>query len=185
MSSSTSTAMPLPLSPRTPVPPWYRQRWPWLLMAGPAIVVAASMVTLWLAATTDDAVVADDYYKRGLSINERLQRVERASALGIAAEVHIAADGRVRVALTSSSQAPEARPAVVVLAVAHATRGGSDRRAELVLGPEGSYDGNIEPVGPGRWLVSLETQSWRLPAVAIAGDVRTLTMRAASMPTSQ
>ncbi len=177
--------MPPPLSPRTPAPPWYRQRWPWLLMAGPAIVVAASMVTLWLAATTDDAIVADDYYKRGLSINERLQRVERASALGMSAVADIAADGRVRVALSSSSQAPEAHPAVVVLGVAHATRGGLDRRAELVLGPEGAYEGSIEPIGPGRWLVSLETQSWRLPAVAIAGDVRTLTLRAASPPKGQ
>ena len=174
--------MPPSLSPRTPVPPWYRQRWPWLLIAGPAIVVAASMVTLWLAVTSDDAMVADDYYKRGLSINERLQRVERASALGVSAVVDIAADGRVRVALASSSQAPEAHPAVVVLGVAHATRGGLDRRAELVLGPEGSYQGSIEPVGPGRWLVSLETQSWRLPAVAIAGDVRTLTLHAATPP---
>ena len=177
--------MPLPLSPRTPAPPWYRQKWPWLLMAGPAIVVAASMVTLWLAATTDDAIVADDYYKRGLSINERLQRVDRASALGMNAVVDIAADGRVRVALSSSSQAPEAHPAVVVLGVAHATRGGLDRRAELVLGPEGAYEGRIEPVGLGRWLVSLETQAWRLPAVAIAGDVRTLTLRAASLPKGQ
>lgn len=140
------------------------------------------MVTLWLAATSDDAIVADDYYKRGLSINERLQRVERASALGISAVVDIAADGRVRVALASSTQAPEAHPAVVVLGVAHATRGGLDRRAELVLGPEGSYQGSIEPVGPGRWLVSLETQAWRLPAVAIAGDVRTLTLHAATPP---
>jgi hypothetical protein len=151
-------------------------------MAGPAVVIVASMVTVWLAATTDDAIVADDYYKRGLSINERLVRVERAAALGMEAVADIAADGRVRVALSSSSQAPEAHPAVVVLGVAHATRGGLDRRAELVLGPEGTYEGRIEPVGPGRWLVSLETQSWRLPAVAIAGDVRTLKLRAASPP---
>lgn len=174
--------MPPNTSPRTPAPPWYRQRWPWLLMAGPAIVVAASMVTIWLAVTTDDAIVADDYYKRGLSINERLQRVERASALGMNAVVDIAVDGRVRVVLSSSSQAPEAHPAVVMLGVAHATRGGLDRRAELVLGPAGAYEGSIEPVGPGRWLVSLETQSWRLPAVAIASDVRTLELRAAKPP---
>jgi len=177
--------MPPSLSPRTPVPPWYRQRWPWLLIAGPAIVVVASMITLWLAVTSDDAIVADDYYKRGLSINERLQRVERAAALGMEAMVDIADDGRVRVALSASSHLPEAHPAVVVLGVAHATRGGLDRRAELVLGPEGSYAGSIEPIGQGRWLVSLETPSWRLPPVAITGDVRTLKLRAATPPKVQ
>jgi uncharacterized protein len=174
--------MPAPMSSRSPVPHWYRQRWPWLLMAGPAIVIVASLVTVWLAATTDDAVVADDYYKRGLSINLRLERVDRAATLGMEAVVDIAADGRVRVTLASPSPDVDAHPAVVVLGVAHATRGGMDRRAELVLGPEGTYDGRIEPVGPGRWLVSLETNAWRLPAVEIAGEMRTLRLRAPNAP---
>jgi len=130
-------------------------------MAGPGIVVVASMVTLWLAATTDDAVVADDYYKRGLSINQRLERVDRAAALGLDAVADIAADGRVRVALASASADIDAHPAVIVLGVAHATRGGLDRSAELVLGPDGTYDGRIEPVGPGRWLSRLPAKRAR------------------------
>ena len=151
-------------------------------MAGPGIVVVASLFTGWLALTTDDAVVADDYYKRGLAINQRLERVDRAAALEMEAEVDIAADGRVRVALASLSSDEDAHPAVVVLGVAHATRGGLDRSVELVLGPEGAYAGRVEPVGAGRWLVSLETASWRLPAVEIAGEVRTLQLSARGAP---
>ena len=151
-------------------------------MAGPAIVVVASMITGWLALTTDDAIVADDYYKRGLSINDRLERVERAAALEMRAVAGIDADGRVRVTLSSPAPDTDAHPAVVVLGVAHATRGGMDRTAELVRGPGGTYDGRIEPIGPGRWLVSLETHSWRLPAVEIAGEVRTLELRAPRAP---
>src|SRR5438445_13811443 len=44
--------------------PWYRQRWPWLLFARPAIVVVASFATLWLAASSDDGVIADDCLRR-------------------------------------------------------------------------------------------------------------------------
>ena len=33
----------------TPVLPWYRHRWPWLLMLGPFVVVVAAAITLWLA----------------------------------------------------------------------------------------------------------------------------------------
>jgi hypothetical protein len=182
MTPTSVAAMPASAPPRSSVPPWYRQRWPWLLMAGPGIVVVASFVTLWLAATTDDAVVADDYYKRGLSINQRLERVDRAAALGLDAVAGIAADGQVRVTLTSTSADIDAHPAVVVLGVAHATRGGLDRSAELVLGPGGTYAGRIEPVGPGRWLVSLETNAWRLPAVEIAGETRTVKLRASAAP---
>ena len=38
--------------------PWYRHRWPWILMAGPAAVVAAGIVTTVLAVTTADPVVS-------------------------------------------------------------------------------------------------------------------------------
>ncbi len=29
--------------------PWYREPWPWILMAGPATVVVAGLITAWLA----------------------------------------------------------------------------------------------------------------------------------------
>jgi uncharacterized protein len=41
-------------------PRWYREPWPWLLMAGPAIVVVAGLYTAYLAVTTNDALVAGD-----------------------------------------------------------------------------------------------------------------------------
>ena len=73
--------------------PWYREPWPWLLMAGPAIVVVAALVTAYLAVSSDDGVVADDYYKRGLVINRVLEREQRAAALGLGAVVAIGDDG--------------------------------------------------------------------------------------------
>ena len=47
-----------------PVIPWYKQRWPWILMSGPAIVVVAGFITLGLAIHTSDSLVDDDYYKK-------------------------------------------------------------------------------------------------------------------------
>jgi len=45
---------------KTPEPqPWYRHPWPWILMAGPAIVVVAGLVTAFLAVTTFDGLVAE------------------------------------------------------------------------------------------------------------------------------
>ena len=34
-------------APWAGVQAWYREPWPWLIMAGPLIVVIASMVTVW------------------------------------------------------------------------------------------------------------------------------------------
>ena len=52
--------------------PWYREPWPWLLMAGPFVVVIASLACAWVAIDSDDGVVAQDYYKQGLAINKRI-----------------------------------------------------------------------------------------------------------------
>jgi uncharacterized protein len=58
---------------------WYREPWPWILMAGPAIVVVAGCVTAFIAVTTSDGLVAEDYYRRGVEINRRLSTEERAN----------------------------------------------------------------------------------------------------------
>ena len=53
-----------------PQTPWYRDPWPWILMAGPAAVVVAGAITLWIAFASADGLVAGDYYKQGLAINQ-------------------------------------------------------------------------------------------------------------------
>ena len=69
------------------IDPWYRHRWPWLLMAGPFIVVIAGLFTAYLAATSNDGLVDDDYYKQGLSVNKLTARDQEASRLGLQAEL--------------------------------------------------------------------------------------------------
>ena len=45
--------------------PWYKQFWPWFIIALPASVVVASFFTLWLAISNPDRlVVDDDEYRR-------------------------------------------------------------------------------------------------------------------------
>ncbi len=152
--------------------PWYREPWPWLLMAGPAIVVVAALGTAYIAWSTDDGVVAEDYYKRGLVINRVLEREERAAALHLGAAVRIADDGGVRVEVQPAGAAPA--DDVVTLRLTHATRSGMDRRATLRRGADGAYYGRVAPPPAGRWLVILETEAWRLPTVEVAGRPATI-----------
>jgi hypothetical protein len=149
--------------------PWYRQRWPWLLIAGPAIVVVAGIVTIGLAIRSDDGLVADDYYKQGLAINQLIGRAERARTLGIVADVTLDADGRVRAEVAGSGSGPETVPAAITLILAHPTRAGGDLRAELRRGPDGSYAGAVEAAAPSRWRLIVESSTWRLPAAEIEG----------------
>lgn len=63
--------------------PWWHYGHVWLIIAGPAIVVVAGFVTLWLAVSQPDPVLAEDYYQRGLDINKTL----RSQASGMAPAV--------------------------------------------------------------------------------------------------
>ena len=39
--------------------PWYKQFWPWFIIALPASAVIASFITLWLAISNPDPMVVD------------------------------------------------------------------------------------------------------------------------------
>jgi hypothetical protein len=140
--------------------PWYREPWPWLLMLGPATVIVAGFVTLFLAFESNDGLVADDYYKLGLAINKTMQREDRARALGLSAAVAYSAEsGRVRVILAGNT----APPAQLTLRLAHPTRAGMDQRVTLTDARNGVYEASAAlPPGVVRWNAVLETSEWRL-----------------------
>jgi hypothetical protein len=52
--------------------PWWKFGHVWLVVAGPALVVVASFITLYLAITRPDPVLAEDYYRQGININQTL-----------------------------------------------------------------------------------------------------------------
>lgn len=150
--------------------PWYREPWPWLLMAGPAIVIVAGLGTAWLALSTDDGLVAEDYYKRGLLINKELERSRRGDALKLGAVLRFAPDGAVRLEIAGFADATAA-PATVRVKLAHPTRAGQDRTLTLARGTDGVYTGNTDALPPGRWLVTVETDAWRLPTAVVSGRI--------------
>ena len=69
--------------------PWYKEPWPWILMAGPAIVVVAGFTTFYLAQKNAADLVSDDYYKDGKHIDIELKRDEAAIERKISSQVLI------------------------------------------------------------------------------------------------
>lgn len=59
--------------------PWWKFGHVWMVIAGPAVVVLASFVTIYLAVTRPDPVVSADYYRKGIQINETLEAAAAAS----------------------------------------------------------------------------------------------------------
>lgn len=79
MQSTADISKAAETQPQTSLP-WWRYAHVWMIIAGPAIVVVAGFVTLWLAIRTPDPVVDEDYYQQGLRINETLQKQRQGEA---------------------------------------------------------------------------------------------------------
>jgi hypothetical protein len=137
--------------------PWYRHRWPWILMAGPAIVIVAGVITTWIAFASADGLVADDYYKRGLGINAVLKREETAARLGIEASFE-RAGGQVSVQLRGTA------PPVLFLSLVHATRAGNDVRLRIERAADGAYRAALPPLAAGHWRAVIDDPrgEWRV-----------------------
>jgi hypothetical protein len=140
--------------------PWYREPWPWLLMAGPASVLVAGAITTWIAFATSDGLVAQDYYKQGLAVNKVLKREDAAARMHLAATVEFAPDFR-RVAVSLLGTEPEA----LTLRLTHSTFSGHDLALRLARTGSGRYEAAVpRTMPPGRWNVFVEPPGgdWRL-----------------------
>ena len=145
------------------IKPWYREPWPWLLMAGPIAAVVGGLITAYIAVANDDPLVVDNYYKEGLAINRVLERDRAAAQGGYRAQVLFSTDrSRVRAYLTAGN---DALPARLTLRLVHPTRAELDRTVALKATQGGWYEGDIGGIGGAtRWQVQLEGEQrdWRL-----------------------
>jgi hypothetical protein len=143
------------------IKPWFREPWPWLLMIGPGMVIVAGIVTAWLAVSSSDGLVADDYYKRGLAAGETLVRSRHAEQLGLQAALRMT-DRTLSVRL-SARQAHMEMPPGLLVTVSHPTRAGLDQTASLKYDGE-RYLGDFRLPASGHWLVLIEDEArtWRL-----------------------
>ena len=80
------------MSPTAPTssPPWWKFGHVWLVIAGPAVVVVASFITVYLAVFGKDPVVDEDYYRKGIEINKTLQADPASLAPAMQAQNHAA-----------------------------------------------------------------------------------------------
>jgi hypothetical protein len=151
---------------------WYRERWPWLLIAGPAVVVVASLASAWLAIASDDGLVAQDYYKQGLLINRKLRAAgSDVEAARLGATVTLHANGEVRAHLVGLPPAPAEAPAHLRLTLAHPGHTGPQAIVALTRVADGEYVGEFSEPAVGRLVVTLESDSWRLPTTTVRDGV--------------
>jgi hypothetical protein len=143
------------------IKPWYREPWPWILMAGPFIVVLAATYTAYLAMSTADGLVESDYYKQGLSVNKTIASSDYAQKLGLAVALRVREDGFVMT--LSARDKAFAPPPSLVVTLSHPTLAGMDQTRVFERKGD-TYTGKLRLPKAGHWIVIIEdqTKSWRL-----------------------
>jgi len=142
--------------------PWYAHRWPWLLMIGPMLVLVGGGTAGYLAWSRPDAMVVDDYYKKGKAINQDLRRDRVASAMRMSFSArHSPAAGTLSGQL-SSHGLPLAAPFRIRLA--HATMPHKDMVLEAEPDASGRFSVALPMLERARWQVVVEGPhaGWRL-----------------------
>lgn len=145
--------------------PWYKQFWPWFVLAIPAITIVWCIFMITIAVSSQGAMVNDDYYKEGLAINMELARDRLAGDMALTGSVQFEGN-LVRLNLDKSGKPADFD--FLVLNLSHPTLAERDRRIQLQRVGEGIYEARLPQPLDGRWYLELRGPSndWRLKGQA-------------------
>jgi len=149
-------------TPRVTLPiPWYRQAWPWFLIALPASAVVGGIITIVIAVTSADSLVVQDYYKEGLAVNRVTDRLQTAYDQSI--EGLLRFDGQ-RLMLTLPAAGTLHKQ--IELRLAHATRAELDTTVTLTRNLPGHYSAELPALSAGHWYLSIapDDAHWEIRA---------------------
>ncbi|MBM5570572.1 MULTISPECIES: FixH family protein [Deefgea] len=140
--------------------PWYKHAHVWLLITFPVLAIMGGAHMLYLAATSKDSLVSDNYYKEGNNINQRLQLEKNAAAKGITAQVILGDNQQsIRVLFNQNNLGP------IKLKLVHPTLNGLDQEITLSQPAGSMYTGQLkQALAAGNWYLELSDNSstWSL-----------------------
>lgn len=141
--------------------PWYRQFWPWFLIALPATSVVAGLTTLGIAIKNQDSLVRDDWYKDGKAINQSFARDDVAVAQGISVSMAIdSLTGELSATVTGKDSLK--MPDTLTLSLSHPTLAEKDQTIILTRRGDGQFHGALAHSLQGPHYIELGTAEWRL-----------------------
>ncbi len=133
--------------------PWYKQFWPWFLIALPLSAIIASLSTVFLFSRHQVSLVTEDYYQKGKAINLDLTRLAKADELNISAKMKVKGN---QVLITLNKGHLEYFPALEVI-FQHRTLENKDIFKMVTPDATGQYRISLDNPLLGPWYIEINT----------------------------
>ncbi|TQV71643.1 FixH family protein [Aliikangiella marina] len=140
---------------------WFKQPWAWFVFAIPLLTVVAGIATLMIAADKPHSMVQDDYFKKGLAINQSLAKQEKAVELKLKVSLSIESEnGLMNVNFDGSPISANQ----IKLIFSHPTKESFDRIVTLDKLSDNQYIGPSPELSDANWYVRMLDieESWLL-----------------------
>jgi hypothetical protein len=150
--------------------PWYRQFWPWFVIALPAASVIGGLATLWISLQSTDSLVLRSEDGVRNATDRRIEAERFASRAGLAALVDIDLDTGAVSAVMRSGDLGAAIPQALDFEFSHPAFADRDRKLTLIKAmPDADgnpvWVGHFTTVPEGRYYAALSSgDTWRLSA---------------------
>lgn len=156
----------------TDVRPWYRYRWPWILISMPAVSVGLGVLLITTAINNPPILVVDNYYAEGRGINQSMALDDAAKRLQLTVNL-IVENNRMTLRLNRGGVADSAEDALR-LYVYHVTDDNRDN--EFLLLPAVAATGVFELAEPAQQAAIMQIlgseTSWYLEVRGADNDWR-------------
>lgn len=147
--------------------PWYRQFWPWFIIALLSSSVIAGLTTVWISLQTTDSLVVKSEDGMQIVAERRINAEQLAAELNLAALIEVDPDtGAIAAAIRSA--ALEKMPATLELEFVHPAFAERDQliplhRAQPDEAGNPVWAGHFVDMPRGRFYVTLKSgDDWRL-----------------------
>lgn len=150
--------------------PWYRQFWPWFIIALLASSVIAGLTTVWISMQTTDSLVVTSDDGMQIVAARRVNAEQLAAEMNLAALIDINLDTGAVLAVMRSGDL-ESMPATLELEFSHPALADRDQFITLHHAPPDAsgnpvWSGYFVSVPGGRWYVTLQSgDEWRLAGI--------------------
>lgn len=146
-----------------PPAPWFKQPWLWFILTPLIAVLIYSSVFIYVAITTSDGVVKEDYYKVARGMNIDTSKADAARTLALAADLRLdTLTGDINLRLSGKL---DSYPKMLHLNIIHPTHQKYDQILVLrSVDDNGIYSGSLEGHISGKRYLSLmpDDASWQL-----------------------